>query len=211
MAYDVDKDPYLDKESGVLRNLLNIKTEQELEDAEARLTSVEITLLTSENVSPYDEFDVELFLSVHRQLFKEIYDWAGELRTIELSKGTTSFARAEHLAASLEDIIGNLKKDNYLVDFDFDDFIAKLAHYYADLIVLHPFREGNGRTIRTFLAMLAESIDWHIAWDEMNAQENIDASIAGYQGDEKPLRDMLAKLVTPVDIFWGRDPYKFIE
>jgi fido (protein-threonine AMPylation protein) len=55
-AYDVDEDPYLDKESDLLRNLLSLKTEQELEDAEARITSVEIALLTSENVSPYDEF-----------------------------------------------------------------------------------------------------------------------------------------------------------
>ncbi|SRR6266540_1140982 len=211
MAYDVGKDPYLDKESGVLRNLLNLKTERELDDAEARLTSVEITLLTSENVPPYDEFDVELFLSVHRQLFKEIYDWAGDLRTTELSKDMTSFARAEHLAGSLAAILNNLKNDSYLAELDCDDFIEKLAHYYADLIVLHPFREGNGRAVRTFLAMLAESIGWHIAWDAMNAQENIDASVAGYQGNEKPLRDMLAKLVTPGDIFWGRDPYEFIE
>src|SRR5882762_2737261 len=102
MPYDVDRDPYLDKQTGTLRNELNMATQKELDDAEARITSVEITALTTEDIPDYQEFDAELFRSVHKQLFREIYDWAGEFRTIELSKGSTSFARAAYLVKSLQ-------------------------------------------------------------------------------------------------------------
>jgi len=210
MPYDVDKDQYINKSTGILRNLLDIRTESNLEDAEAGITTVEIAALTSQEPPHFEEFNLGLFKSVHRQLFDVIYDWAGEVRTVEMSKGTTSFARVEHLSSSLDDLFRSLEQDDYLMTTDFDKFIGILAHYYSELIVIHPFREGNGRATRTFLAMLAESIGWHIAWDEMRPQENIDASIAAYHGDEAPLRKMLAKLVTPIDVFWGRDPYEFI-
>lgn len=210
MPYDVDKDPYINKSTGVLRNLIDIRTESNLEEAEAGITAVEIAALTSQDPPYFEDFNLELLKSVHKQLFGVIYDWAGELRTVEMSKGSTSFARAEHLKTSLDDLFQKISDDDYLMTTDFDEFIGMLAHYYGELIVIHPFREGNGRTVRTFLAMLAESIGWHIAWDEMNPQENISASIAAYHGDEEPLKTMLAKLVTPVDMFWGRDPYEFI-
>jgi len=210
MAYDVDNDPYINENSGILRNKLGIKTQNELNDAEARITSVEITVLTSDDIPPYDEFTEDLFLRVHKQLFEELYDWAGKLRTVELSKGETSFARLEHLATSTHELFKQLNKDEYLVNLDFEPFVEKLAHYYGEFIVLHPFRDGNGRAIRTFLAMLADSIGWHIAWDEMNAEQNIVASIAAYNGKEEPLQKILQNIVSPIDIFWGRDPYEFI-
>lgn len=210
MPYDVDKDPYIDTETGILRNLLSLQTSKGLEDAEARLTTLEITAFTTQDAPYFEDFNSELLKVIHRQLFKEIYDWAGELRIVEMQKGETSFARAQYLETSLQELFAQLRSENYLITTEFDEFVAKLAHYYAELIVIHPFREGNGRAIRTFLAMLAGSIGWHIAWDEMDAQENINASIAAYHGDEEPLRNVLGKIATPVDMFWGRDPYEFI-
>lgn len=210
MPYDVENDPYLDKKAGILRNLLGISTRAELEGAEARLTAVEITALTTEDIPPSDEFSKDLFMLVHRQIFKDIYDWAGKLRTVELSKGETSFARAKYIDASLDDIFKELERDHYITMLDFTSFIDKIAHYYSELIVLHPFRDGNGRAIRTFMAMLANSAGWHIAWDEMDPTYNIDASISAYNGDEVPMRILFENIVTPIDAFWDRDPYEFI-
>lgn len=157
MPYDVNNDPYLDTETGILRNLLGLQTSKDLKDAEAKLTTLEITALTSQDVPYFEDFNFEMLKAIHKQLFKEIYDWAGELRTVEMHKGKTSFARVEHLETSLQELFAQLKRDGYLMTIKFDEFVAGLTHYYADLIVIHPFREGNGRAIRTFLAMLAES------------------------------------------------------
>ncbi|MEI6477738.1 MAG: Fic family protein [bacterium] len=210
MPYDVDNDPYIDKTTGILRNLLGIKTQIVLDDAEAQITAIEITALTSGEGYPYDEPSVDSLKDIHKQLFRYIYVWAGSVRTVELSKGDTSFARAVHIEKAMDGIFTELEKEGYLAGLSTNLFVERLAHYYGELIALHPFREGNGRTIRTFLAILADNNGWHIAWDEMNSEENISACIAAYKGDETPLRNMLEKIIAPVDVFWGRDPYEFI-
>ncbi len=208
MPYNVGNDPYIDKETGVLRNLLGIRSQQELDRAEAELTSLEITELLIENDHIYTDFNEELFFAIHMTLFREIYGWAGELRTVEISKGDTSFARVEYLGANMHQVFVQLQNDDQILG---NNFIDRLAYYYSELIILHPFREGNGRAIRTFLAMLAESLGWHIAWDEMKPETNIEASKAAYRGDEKPMQRMLRDIIEPIDPFWGRDPYEFID
>jgi cell filamentation protein len=197
MPYEAGKDPYLDPVTGVLRNLLGITTQEALEGAEADITTVEIVALTGEDLPILlDEyFNADLLREVHRQLFGGIYDWAGELRTVELSKGATSFARADHLAANLDRLMEELAADGVLRDLDRDAFMRRLAHYYAELIVLHPFREGNGRAIRTFLALLADNAGWFVAWDKMDPQANINASIAAYNGNEQPLQDIFGAII----------------
>lgn len=202
--YDVDNDSYIDPESGILNNLLGIQTETELKSAEARLTAVEIVALTTEDVPRHYEFTKGLFLDVHRQIFKDIYWWAGRIRTVELSKDNTSFGRARYVDNNLDTIFENLKKNNYLVNRDIADFADSIAHYYSELIILHPFRDGNGRAIRTFLAMLSSSVGWHIAWDRMNPSDNIAASISAYNGDEVPMRLLLQNIVAP------NDPYEIL-
>lgn len=210
MPYDVGKDPYLDKSTGILRNLLGIKTQKELDRAEAEISSVQISTLTIEDKPPLEEFSWKLLCDTHHYIFGDIYDWAGQARTIELSKDTTSFARATHIVSSAEEIFKNLAAEDYLYGLDFDDFVERLAHYYSELIILHPFREGNGRAIRTLLSMLAENVGWNIAWEQMNPQDNINACIAAYHGDEELLQKMLRNIIEPADPFWGQDPYELI-
>ena len=211
MSYDVDNDSCIDSATGILRNKLGIKTQVELDVAEAQIAAVQITtLLDEENIPPCDEFNPWLFYKVHKQIFESLYDWSGELRTVEISKGTTSFARAAHLESSIQDIFKELKADDYLVALGSNEIVEKMAYYYSELNVLHPFRDGNGRAIRTFLAMLAGSLGWHIAWDEMTPDENTQACIAAYQGDNQLLIDLFTKIVSPIDVSWGRDPYEFI-
>ena len=198
MPYDVGADPYTDKVTGILQNLLGISSQDELDTAEAEITSVEISTLMIEDKPSIADFNWELLCAIHKRLFGEIYEWAGKPRTVEITKGTTSFARVRYLNNSAEDVFQCLAADNYLKGLTFDDFIKQLAHYYADLNILHPFREGNGRVIRTFLAMLASSLGYEIRWNSMNSQENIDACIAAYNGDETLLQNMLRAIVVPI-------------
>lgn len=201
MPYDVGRDPYINKSTGVLRNLLGMTTQKELDKAEADITTVHISTLIVEDKPELEEFNWEFLCRLHEDIFREIYDWAGQPRTIELSKDETSFARAEYITASAVQLFKELDEDNYLDRLVLNEFVSKLAYYYSELNILHPFREGNGRAIRTFLTMLAENLDWNIIWDEMSPEDNIRACIAGYMGDEKPLRNMLNKIVKPIDRF----------
>ncbi len=83
MPYDVGKDPYLDRSTGILRNLLGIKTQAELDKAEAQISFVQISTLTIEDKPPLEGFNWELLCKVHHDIFNEIYDWAGQPRTID--------------------------------------------------------------------------------------------------------------------------------
>lgn len=101
MPYDVGKDPYIDAATGVLRNLLGKTTPESLDIAEASLVSAEVSLLLQDHHPAPADLTLEFFLAIHKQLFGAIYDWAGQLRTVEVSKGTTSFARVEYLHMNL--------------------------------------------------------------------------------------------------------------
>ncbi len=195
MPYDVGKDPYIDISTGVLRNLLGKTTVQSLDEAEANIAWSEISLVLQELHPKPAGLTLEFFLSIHKQLFGAIYDWAGQLRTVEVSKGTTSFARAEYLQVNLQALFRQFAAEEYCAAGSKAEFAEKLAYYYGELNVLHPFREGNGRTIRTFLSLVADCHGYYIAWGDMTAAENIQASIASYNGDEAPMRQLLLKIV----------------
>lgn len=211
MPYDVGKDPYIDKKTGVLKNLLSITDEKELDQAEAEISAVQISTLTIEDKPPLENFNWKLLCDIHHYVFGDIYEWAGNIRTIELSKGSSSFARIDRIVPSLEEIFEALAHEDYLYGLNKDEFVERLAHYYSELNVVHPFREGNGRAIRTFLTMLAENSGWDIAWQQMSKEENVDACIAGYNSNEEPLRQLLGRILEPVDPFWGQDPYEYIS
>ena len=80
-----------------------------------------------------------------------------------------------------------------------EDFSIHLAHYYSEVNILHPFREGNGRTQRAFFSLLAAQTGRKIDWDKMDKEENIQASIAAYNGNESYLIKLLNPLISRID------------
>ena len=71
-----------------------------------------------------------------------------------------------------------------------------LAVVHAEFILIHPFREGNGRSQRAFFHQLARQAGWPIDWKGLDADENVEASIASLRGDNAPLRTLLDGLVS---------------
>ena len=195
MPYDIKKDPYINPQTGVLRNLLSIDTEQNLQDVEAQITSVEISALLVESPSEIVDFDINTIRRVHKQLFCQIFDWAGKFRTIDMEKESTRFAHAPYIADQINLLLGQFANEKYFVGLDKKDFASRVAYYYSELNVIHPFRDGNGRTIRTFLSLIASRAGWGIAWDKMDSNENATACSNSYKDDEKSLRTMLNRLV----------------
>ncbi len=191
----------MDLGTGVLRNKLGISDQALLDQAEVQFVTPEIVRLTLDATRGVKSHTFDDFCQLHRELFGQIYEWAGSVRTIQISKGSTSFCRAEHITTEGLRIFDELKADGYLGgDMSHDDYIAKLAHYYSELNILHPFREGNGRTTRTFLSVLAyESRSMAIDWGKIASDKNIAACIEAYKGNEKPLVDVLSSVTFGVD------------
>jgi cell filamentation protein len=193
MPYETTPDPYIDPVTGVLRNILDITTTEALEDAEASITATAIASLSKEPLS--GAFDLVHVRVLHRELFHTIYSWAGELRTVEVAKGDTRFANAAVIEMAADGIFAALHTEHLLKDLSSTAYAARLAHYYSEINILHPFREGNGRTQRLFFDLLVRESGYRLAWERIDASENIAACVAAYQGNEERLMRMLAGLV----------------
>jgi cell filamentation protein len=188
-------DPYLDTDTNVLRNLLGHTQQNELDrdlDTFTRLRQVE---LEYRPIAGY--YDLDHLCAFHERLFGDVFDWAGQIRTVNIVKGNTPFAYANALVPAANHLFNQLATERHLVGLDHTHFATRVAHYLSEINVLHPFREGNGRTQRAFLAQLAREAGWHIDWASITAEQNISASIAGFNGDESLLIDLLATAVTP--------------
>jgi cell filamentation protein len=96
------------------------------------------------------------FIGLHKKTFESLYSFAGEYRTVNMSKGNSQFCLAQYLHNESKRIFTKLEQDAYLSNYKEDKelFVSKLAYYKCELIALHPFYELNGRTLRFFIDML---------------------------------------------------------
>lgn len=137
--------PYYVRGTTVLRNGIGLANPVALAEAEHRVCAARLVEIHLGTVAP----DVPLVTSIHQHLFGDVYPWAGQQRIVDLRKGDARFLPVPRLAtrmAALEDAIAAVCHT---------DFIAATAAVVADLVAVHPFREGNGRTATTLLTVLA--------------------------------------------------------
>jgi cell filamentation protein len=189
----VSWDPYLDLESGVLRNRLDLTDPNALARAEAELVATRIAAIDRSGVP--GGYDLPHLQAFHWHLFGDVYTWAGQLRTVRIGKGR-AFCPPEDLQARGAAIFDVLAAAEHLRGLDRAGTVAALAELLAAVNDLHPFREGNGRTQRAFVGQLAQDRGYRIRWDGLDANENISASRAAAAGDLAPLRTLLDRLVS---------------
>jgi cell filamentation protein len=185
-------DPYLDLQSGVLRNRLGVTDIKQLRQVEAELTASRIYDVIRDPIP--GAYDLAHLRALHRYVFQDVYDWAGELRTVSIGRGRL-FSLPQHLEADAEELFSWLARSEHLRGRDRDTFVDDLTELFADLNALHPFRDGNGRTQRAFLGQLAVDAGHPIHWAAMDPAENVAASKAAHEGDNDALRTLLDRLV----------------
>lgn len=195
MGYDASNDPYIDQSTGVLRNLVGVTTQDELDQLEADVTPVIIATITAYDPQQIDNFDKQLLKDLHKEIFEPFYDWAGEFRTIDIGKGNSYFAHATYIDTFLDDVFSNLPENVSEIAKDKKDFVLYLTDLYSGLNAAHPFREGNGRTIRTFVRLVAINYGWDIEWARMDPDKNIAACAEAMRADEKLMRAMFDELL----------------
>jgi cell filamentation protein len=188
-------DPYVYPETDVLRNRFGVRDAAELARREADATLFRLAQLHERRLP--GDYDLRHLRSFHRQIFQDVYDWAGELRTVPVGKEQSLFALPEHIESYLNTIHAGLARERHLRGLDTVRFGERLAHYFAEVNAVHPFRDGNGRTQRAFFGQLAEDAGYRIAWERLDRDRNVQVSRASHHGDEQPLRDMLDELIEP--------------
>ncbi|QIN25572.1 hypothetical protein GJU84_00310 [Staphylococcus chromogenes] len=154
-------------------NLLGAKTLDELEQLEKVAFYIAEGLLEEEGYDflfPLTENSIKL---LHKKLFKDIYNFAGNFREVSLMKENTRFCESQYIDTHLNELIKafNLEKEW----FDIQVAAKKLAYYKTELNMIHPFREGNGRTIRLIIREIAKSKGYEWRTDLLNREKYIDA------------------------------------
>ena len=162
----------------VLKNKLNITSSVELAHIEEKTTKKKALKLFEENI--LDTFEVGTFKglsSIHKYLFEDIYEFAGQIRTVNIAKCNFRFAPVLYLSSALEHI-------DQMPQSTFDEIIEK----YIEMNVAHPFREGNGRSTRIWLdAILKKEIGYVVDWSNIDKNEYLLAM------ERSPIKDLEIK------------------
>ena len=159
----------------VLKNKLDISDSLELAKIEEKISKKKaIQLFESGYLDSLDAGTFASLAKIHQFLFEEIYDFAGQVRDVNIAKGNFRFAPVIYLQAALDNIDKMPQKS-------FDDIIAK----YVEMNVAHPFREGNGRSARIWLdLMLKKELNLVVDWSKVNKEDYLLAM------ERSPIKDL---------------------
>lgn len=162
----------------MLENKLGLTSSAELARMEEQLSKKKAVLLFEKGI--LDSLPAGKFFTlqaIHRYLFEDIYDFAGEIRKVNMAKGNFRFAPLMYLGAALENI-------DKMPQSDFDEIIEK----YVEMNIAHPFREGNGRSARIWLDhMLKQEIGKVIDWSKVDKEDYLLAM------ERSPVKDIEIK------------------
>lgn len=180
--------------TGILRNRLGLQHRHDLELAERYFSAKR-----ARQGFPTEAHraDVEGLRAVHRHLFRDLYDWAGEFRTYTTGRGAAPFAPPEQIRPWLKRQFTALKGENFLIGLDPDYFAVRVAFYVNEINAVHPFIEGNGRTQRAWLRILALPAGHRVRLRSSDRGRWNEASRVGFEkADPRPMADLLLEAIS---------------
>jgi cell filamentation protein len=163
--------------TSVLRNRLGITDPDKLDYIEREFVSQRFA-----DGAPTGKFDLAHLRAIHRHLFQDVYDWAGEVRTLEIAKGGTQFMFVRFIPTGMADVHRRIVEWDYLRGLDAAAFAEKAGEIIGDINHIHPFREGNGRTQLTYLLQLGVQANHIVDVRRIERAQWYSASIAAHNG-----------------------------
>lgn len=201
--YDVSGLPEAQFEPGadeqVLKNRLGIKSSKVMDDTETRALERALVGL----VGKYDErhrFTATDVCAVHKFWLGEIYEWAGEYRRLNVSKGDFPFAAAAQVPPLMAQFERNVLQRNTPCNFkDRADVVRALAETHVELVLIHPFREGNGRVARVLSILMALQaglplLDFSLIAEEKKHEYFVAVQV-GLDKNYKPMERLFAEII----------------
>lgn len=194
--YEYDWDSkYCYPNTFILINKLGIKDNKALNKAEREITAMRVSQI-KENARK-GCFDLKHLQEIHKFIFRDIYTWAGQLRTVNIAKGN-QFCNCMYIESGSKPIFDKLREENYLIGTQPVDICEKLAYYLGEINVIHPFREGNGRAQRVFLESLAQVAGYHVDFTSVSGPEMIEASALAFDCDYRKMENIFESITTTI-------------
>ena len=190
--YDAD-DVYCIPGTAVLKNKAGITDQEQLDEFEGDFTSIRLLELTQNPVE--GSFDLAHLCKIHQYLFQDVYDWAGEVRTVDIIRGDSRFCNVRHIQSYSNTVFSALAAEKYLVNLEPKVFANRLAYYLSEINAIHPFREGNGRVQRLFISQLAKQTGYSLDYSALDQAELYPVMQESFLGNVKPLADLIFKII----------------
>lgn len=187
---------YFTSHDDVLENKLGIHDPQSMKQIEEQI----VPLRTAEIYSSFhiNNFDFVALKAIHEKLFSDIYQMAGQVREVDMTKGGNSvpFCYVQFIEQEQQRIFSALKQDGYYVGLTREEFIRKITWLASELNALHPFRDGNGRAIRVFLVLLAANAGYELDYSKVEKEELIGADKEAFGGDVVTLETIFRRIIS---------------
>lgn len=185
---------YTDPKTGVLRNLADITDEDILRFAESGAVTKRVQELYD---NPIKIKDTTSLFAVHQHLFQDIYVWAGKKRIVEISKNGKQFFPTSHFDNAFRYVDTLISEYKKVRKTDKQALARKLAEILDNVNYLHPFREGNGRTQREFLRLLALEKGLSLNLNPPDSTEVYERYMQGTIDSDVPkLTDLIFELIS---------------
>ena len=164
----------------ILENRLNITDSDELAREEERISKKKaVQLFDNKFLDSFPAGKFDTLQAIHKYMFEDVFDFAGEIRTVNLAKGNFRFAPSMYLQAALDNI-------DKMPQSTFDEIIEK----YVEMNIAHPFREGNGRSTRIWLDhILKNEIGKVVDWSKVDKEDYLLAM------ERRPIKDVELKVL----------------
>ena len=174
-VYTTTQSIYCYPDSNVLKNKLNIRDNKLLKTAEEEITLIKQMELLKNPIE--GNFSRAHLMNIHKFIFEDIYPFAGKIRREQISKADTLFYPPDLIDRELDKLFTKIKEKNMLKETDQKKIFDNLAYVMAELNIIHPFREGNGRSIREFIRLMAKRMGYDLNWGNVDKEELLEASI----------------------------------
>jgi len=193
--YDAD-DVYCIPGTAVLKNKAGITDQDLLDEYEGDFTAIRLLELTQDPVEGF--FDLAHLCKIHQYLFQDVYDWAGEVRSVDIIRGDSRFCNVRQIQSYSNTVFSALAAEKYLLELAPKVFASRLAHYLSEINAIHAFREGNGRVQRLFIEYLAEKNGYYLDFSKVSSDEMIVASEESINVDNTHFETMLGRIISKI-------------
>jgi len=188
------------EDSNVFVNRLGIRDYRVLMSKEASITAVRsFELMQTPKLILMHSYDLSHAKSIHRYLFQDIYEWAGCIRSYDMSLCGDEFTPASEIEHYFESVLHQeIDQSNYMIGLHKCKVIECLSRWLGLMCLIHPFPEGNGRTQRIFISMLAHDRGYLLDWSKVHHWENkVTAQNVHRNNDYSGMKEMIAKIILP--------------
>ena len=174
-VYTTTQSLYCYPETDILKNKLNIRDYELLKKAEEDITAIKQFEMLKNPVK--GNFTKSHLMNIHKFIFEDVYFFAGKLRKEQISKANTVFYPPELIDRELDRVFKRIISANMVREISEEKIFNNLSYVMAELNIIHPFREGNGRAIREFVRLMAKRCGYTLNWGLADKDDILKASI----------------------------------